>query len=119
MRIAVTSVGKDLDSDVDPRFGRARYILILEEDGSSFEAVDNSQGVNAFKGAGIQAGKLLADKKVNVLMTGNCGPNAFKTLQAAGILVVSEQAGTVRQALERFRKGEITFASEPNVEGHW
>jgi predicted Fe-Mo cluster-binding NifX family protein len=119
MRIAITSTGPDLDSDVDPRFGRAQHILIVDETGSLIEAVDNSQRVNALSGAGIQAGKLLADKKVDVLLTGNCGPNAFKACQAAGVKVGVEQSGTVKQALERLNKGEVVFASEPNVEPHW
>jgi predicted Fe-Mo cluster-binding NifX family protein len=119
MRIAITSTGPSLDSDLDPRFGRAQHILIVDQDGALIEAVDNSQRVNALSGAGIQTGKLLADKKVDVLLTGNCGPNAFKALQAAGIKVAVEQCGTVKEALERFNKGEATFASEPNVEPHW
>ena len=119
MKIAITSTGKTLDSPLDPRFGRAQYILIMEQDGSLVEAVDNSQGFNALSGAGIQAGKLLADRKVDVLITGHCGPNAFRTLQAAGIKVVVEQSGTVKEALERFQSEKVAFSSQPNVEAHW
>jgi predicted Fe-Mo cluster-binding NifX family protein len=119
MRIAVTSTGKDIEAPLDPRFGRARYIIIVDEDGKVVEAVDNAQGANALSGAGIQAGKLLADRKVDVLMTGHCGPNAFKTLQAAGIKVVVEQSGTVKEALDRFRRGNVTFSTQANVEAHW
>ena len=119
MKIAITSTGRELDSPVDPRFGRAQYILVVEQDGTLIEAVDNSQGLNALNGAGIQAGKLLADRKVDVLITGHCGPNAFKTLQAAGIKVVVEQSGSVREALERFQSGKVAYTSQPNVEGHW
>lgn len=119
MRIAITTTGKYLDSEVDPRFGRARYIIILDDDGTIVETVDNAQGANALSGAGIQAGKLLADRKVDVLITGHCGPNAFRTLQAAGIKVVVEQSGTVKEALERFQSGKVAFSSQPNVEAHW
>ncbi|MGB6068224.1 MAG: NifB/NifX family molybdenum-iron cluster-binding protein [Desulfomonilaceae bacterium] len=119
MKIAITSMGKELDSPIDPRFGRAQYILIVEQDGILIEAVDNSQGFNALNGAGIQAGKLLADRKVDVLITGHCGPNAFKTLQAAGIKVVAEQSGLVREALERFKSGTLAFSTQPDVEAHW
>jgi len=119
MRIAVTSTGKTLDSDLDSRFGRARYIMIVEQNGTILATIDNSQRSNALSGAGIQAGKLLADRKVDVLMTGHCGPNAFRTLQAAGIKVVVEQSGTVKEALERFRDGKVTFSSQANVEAHW
>ena len=119
MKIAVTATGTNLDSPLDPRFGRAQYILIVDENEILLEAVDNSRNINALRGAGIQAGKILADKKVDVLLTGNCGPNAFTTLKAAGIKVGVEQSGTVRQAVKRYTNNEVQFADQPNVEGHW
>ncbi len=84
MKIAVTAMGKEVDAEVDPRFGRAQYIVIVDSSGTVLDVVDNSRNVNAMSGAGIQAAKLMADKKVDVLMTGHCGPNAFRALQAAG-----------------------------------
>jgi len=119
MRIAITATGKDADSPLDPRFGRAKYILILDESGNVLEAVDNAQNINAMRGAGIQAAKMLADRKVDVLITGGCGPNAFQALNAAGIKVVVDQSGTVKEALERLSRKEVEFAGRPNVEGHW
>lgn len=119
MKIAVTAQGNDLESTIDPRFGRARYILIADGEGNLLEVLDNSTGVNSLRGAGIQAGKLLADHKVDVLLTGNCGPNAFKALQAAKIKVVADQTGIVKDAIERFKRGDVTYAQSPNVEGHW
>jgi predicted Fe-Mo cluster-binding NifX family protein len=119
MKIAITATGKQIDSQVDPRFGRAQFILILDESGAVLEAVDNSQNLNAMKGAGIQAGKVLSDRKVDVLLTGYCGPNAFTTLKAAGIKVGVEQSGTVKDALDRFNRNEVKFADQPNVEAHW
>jgi len=104
---------------MDPRFGRAKYIVIVDDQGTLLEAVDNSAGVNSLRGAGIQAGKLLVDKKVDVLLTGNCGPNAFRVLQAANIRVGVDQSGTVRNAIDRFKKGQVTYASSPTVDGHW
>jgi predicted Fe-Mo cluster-binding NifX family protein len=119
MKIAVTAMGQDIGSEVDPRFGRARYILIIDQDGAVSEAIDNAQNFNAMRGAGIQAAKNLADRKVDVLLTGHCGPNAFTTLNAAGIKVGIEQSGTVKDALDRFNRNEVNFADKPNVEGHW
>jgi len=119
MRIAVTATGTELDSAVDPRFGRARYIIIVDETGKLLEVVDNSVGMNSMGGAGIQAGKLMADRKVDVLLTGNCGPNAFKALNAANIKVVINQSGTVQEAIDRLQKGQVSYASAPNVDGHW
>ena len=119
MKIAVTSKGKDLDAPVDPRFGRAAYILIVDTDDETVEVLDNSENVNAFKGAGIQAAAMVGDKGVDVLLTGFCGPNAFKTLAAVGVKVANDTAGTVREALAAYKKGELTLAEEANVEGHW
>jgi len=119
MKVAVTATGKEIDSQMDPRFGRAQYILIVDSGGTVLEAMDNSPNVNAMRGAGIQAAKLMADRKVDVLMTGHCGPNAFKALQAAGIKVVVEQSGTVEEALDRLNKNTVAFADQPNAEGHW
>ena len=119
MKIAVTSQGKDLDSQVDPRFGRAVYILIVDTVDEKVEVLDNSENVNAFKGAGIQAAAMVGDSGADVLMTGFCGPNAFKTLAAAGVKVANDVSGTVRDALEAFKKGEMSLADDANVEGHW
>ncbi len=118
MKIAVTSKGKDLDSEVDPRFGRAAYILIVDTDSFEFEALDNSENVNAFKGAGIQAAVMVSNKGAEVLLTGFCGPNAFKTVNAAKIKVVNDVSGTVRDVVNAFKDGKYKFADQANVEGH-
>ena len=119
MKIAVTSQGKDLDSPVDPRFGRAAYILVVDTTSFEFEVLDNSKNVNAFKGAGIQAGSMVSEKGAKVLLTGFCGPNAFKTLNAAGVKVANDAAGTVREAVAAFNDGKFSFADQANVDGHW
>ena len=119
MKIAVTSTGKDLDSPVDPRFGRAAYILIVDVDTLAFNVLDNAENVNAFKGAGIQAASMISDNHADVLLTGFCGPNAFKTLEAANVKVAGDVSGTVREAVAAFVDGNVNLVSEPNAEGHW
>ena len=119
MKLAVTSTGQDLDSPVDPRFGRAAYVLIVDADTMAFEVVDNAENINAFKGAGIQAATMISDKQADVLLTGFCGPNAFKTLEAAGIQVAGDVSGTVREAVAKFVDGNIKLTSAPNTQGHW
>ena len=119
MKIAVTSKGRDLDSQVDPRFGRAAYILVIDTDTFEYEVIDNSENANAFKGAGIQAAAGISDKKAQVLLTGFCGPNAFKTLKAAGIRIADNAAGTVKEAVQGFLDGKYAYADSPNTEGHW
>lgn len=119
MKIAVSSQGKDLDSQVDPRFGRAAYILVVDMNDDTVQVLDNSENVNAFKGAGIQAAAAVGNSGAEVLLTGFCGPNAFKTLAAAGVKVANDASGSVRDALEAFQKGKVSFAGAANVEGHW
>lgn len=119
MKIAVTAKGTHLSDEVDPRFGRAPYILIVDTETMAYEALDNSANVNAFKGAGIQAATMVADKGAEVLLTGYCGPNAFKTVQAAGMKVVNDVSGMVEAAIEAFKAGKFVYSAGANVEGHW
>lgn len=119
MKIAVTSRGKDLDAQVDPRFGRAAYIVLVDTKTLSFEVIDNSENLNAFKGAGIQAASLVCDKGAEVLLTGHCGPNAFKGLDAAGVKVVNDAQGTIRDVVLAFNEGRYTYATDADVDGHW
>jgi len=119
MKIAVTATGKNLDAPVDPRFGRAPYILVVDTADFSFEALDNSENVNAFKGAGIQAAKMVSDRGAEVLLTGFCGPNAFKALQAARVGVANNAGGTARGAVQAYIEGRLPLSEEPNAEANW
>ena len=119
MKIAVTSVGTSLDSEVDPRFGRAAYIIIVDSDTFAFEAVDNQENVNALKGAGIQAAKAVSEKGAEVLLTGFCGPNAFKAMNAAKIGVANNASGSVREAVKAYLDGKLPLSDGANVEGQW
>lgn len=119
MKIAITSKGMDLDSEVDPRFGRAAYVIIVDTETLAFEVIDNSENANSFKGAGIQAAASISEKKAEVLLTGFCGPNAFKTLEAAGIKVANDATGSVKDAIQAFKDGKLAYADSANAEGHW
>lgn len=120
MKIAVTSNGKDLNAEVDPRFGRATYFLIIDPETMAYQAVENTQNMNLPQGAGIQAAKTIVENQAEVLLTGNCGPKAFKVLEAAGVKVVVEANGSVKDVIEQFKNGELgSYAKNPNVDGHW
>ncbi len=119
MKIAVTSKGTNLDSQVDPRFGRAAYILIIDSETFDFEVLDNKENVNALKGAGIQAAKMVSEKQAEVLLTGFCGPNAFKVMKAAKIGVANNAEGSVRDVVKAYLDGKLPLSDEANVEGQW
>jgi predicted Fe-Mo cluster-binding NifX family protein len=119
MRIAVTSQGQDLNGEVDPRFGRAPWFLLVDPETMAFEAVENAQSLNLPQGAGIQAAQNVAQHKPVAVLTGNCGPKAFKALQAAGIKVVVGVKGSIEEAVKAYARGDYQAASDANVEGHW
>ena len=115
MKICITSKGDNLDSYVDLRFGRCQYFIIADTDTMDFEAVQNPY-VEAMGGAGIQAGQLIATKQVKAVLTGNVGPNAFSTLQAAEIEIITGVSGNVRKVIERYKKGVLKPTQGPSVE---
>jgi len=119
MKVAVTATGTGLDSPVDPRFGRAPYILIVDSETMTGEALDNKENMNALKGAGIQAATMVSDHGAEILLTGHCGPNAFKALQAANVKVANDASGTVREAVMAYLDGKLLLADDSDVEGHW
>jgi len=81
MKIVVSATGMDLDSPVDPRFGRAACLLIVDSDtGILIEAIDNSQGRDAAQGAGISRAALVADQGVKAILTGRVGPKAMPVI---------------------------------------
>ena len=118
MKIACSTDGATLDAQIDPRLGRAAYFLIIDAASQTVEALDNSNGA-ASGGAGIQAAQTLASKGVQAVITGNCGPNAFATFQAANIAVYTGASGTARNALTQYQRGELVATGQPNVGGHF
>ncbi len=119
MKVAVSCTGRDLDTQVDPRFGRAANFLFVDTETLAFEAVSNNQNLQAAQGAGVQAASMVARMRPAAVLTGHCGPKAFQVLQAAGVPVYTGVSGTVREAVARYKEGKLTPAQAPNVEGHW
>jgi predicted Fe-Mo cluster-binding NifX family protein len=112
MNICVTSQGDNLDASVDPRFGRCQYFIVVDTETLQYEAINNPN-IDARGGAGIQSGQIMAEKQVKAVVTGNVGPNAFQTLNAAGIPVITGASGSVRQAIEKYKKGELKPTQGP------
>jgi predicted Fe-Mo cluster-binding NifX family protein len=120
MRVAVSSQGNDIDSLVDPRFGRARWFIIVETEGGECRAQDNSANVEASGGAGVAAGTTVVSQGVEAVITGNVGPNAHKVLAAASVPIYQIGNGiSVRDAIGAFERGELATVQAPTVSGHW
>ncbi len=117
MKIAVTSAGEGMDAQVDPRFGRAVYFVMVETETMECETVQNGN-IAAAGGAGINAAKVVIDHGAKAVLTGNCGPNAERTLRAGGAKLYTGLSGTVAEAVEQFKAGTLKEAAGPNVDSH-
>jgi len=118
MRVAVSASEPSLDSQVDPRFGRCAYFVVVDPAAMTFEVVENS-AVAAAQGAGIATAQVIAGKGVEAVLTGNCGPNAYEALSAAGIRVVTGVSGSVREAASAYEAGRLQASAQPNVASHY
>ena len=118
MKIAVTATGESIDSKVDQRFGRAAFFIIADTNTMDFEVIEN-ENIAAAGGAGISSAKTVIDAGAEAVLTGNCGPNAQRTLRAAGVKLFTGITGMVEPVIELFKKGELTEADGPNVKEHF
>jgi len=119
MKVAVTSQGEELSSEIDPRFGRAKWLIVVDTETGKSEAHDNTVNLNATQGAGIQTGQNIANLGVDAVVTGNIGPNAFRTLNAAGVQIFLAEKQTVEEAINAFKARGLKEVDQSNVEGHW
>jgi len=118
MKITITSLGETLEAKVDPRFGRAARFMVVDTETMDFNAFKN-ENVDAASGAGINSTKLVIDTGAEAVLTGNCGPNAQRTLRAAGVKLYTGVTGTVAEAVELFKSGNLKEADGPNVQPHF
>ncbi len=113
MKICITAKGNTLQSEVDPRFGRSNYFILIETDNMEYTAITN-QNINETGGVGVKSAKLMSDNGVEAVLTGACGPNAFKTLESANIKIVDGVKGLVKEVAEKFKNGELSYSNSPS-----
>ncbi len=118
MKIAISATGPNLEAEVDPRFGRCQYFIIADPETMAFEAIDNSSAA-AVGGAGISAGQVITERGVEAVLTGNCGPNAYQVLSAAGIKVITGTSGKVKDVIEGYQAGKFKPGGQANVPDHF
>jgi predicted DNA-binding protein (UPF0251 family)/predicted Fe-Mo cluster-binding NifX family protein len=118
IKIGISAAAPGMDAEIDPRFGRCRYFVIVDPETMTWETLENS-GVEDGGGAGIATAKSLTGKDIATIITGNCGPNAYNALTAAGIKVITGVSGTVKDAVEDYKAGKLKASYKPNVAGHF
>jgi len=119
MKICVSATSNSLDASVDPRLGRCPYLIIVDTETMQFEAVPNVASGSMGGGAGIQAAQIIINKGAKVVITGNVGPSALQALSAAGISVITGAYGSVREVVEKYKRGELKEVNAPTVRGHF
>lgn len=119
MKVVFTTSGDSLESPLDTRFGRAARFLVYDLDTDTFEVIDNQDQVAMAHGAGVQAAGMVARLAPSAIVTGHCGPKAFRVLTSAGVQVYNSDAATVAEALEQYRSGKLPQALTSDVGGHW
>ena len=117
MKICVTATAGDLNAQVDPRFGRCQYFVIVDSETMAFEAIAN-EAIAAPGGAGIQAAQAVVNKGVNVVISGNIGPNAFQVLSTAGVKIATGAYGTVKEAIEMYKTGGLNETGASTAPAH-
>jgi predicted Fe-Mo cluster-binding NifX family protein len=117
MKIAVTASQPDLDSQVDPRFGRCLYFLVVDPETLQCQTIDNSNSMGG--GAGVSTAQSVIKEGVRAVLTGNCGPNAHQVLSAAGIEVITGVSGKIKQAVQDYQSGKLQASAQPNVPDHF
>ena len=118
MKIVISSTGEDLNAQVDPRFGRCQYFLIVDTDTMNYKSISNESAMSS-GGAGIQAAQNVAKTGAEIVLTGNMGPNAFQTLSAAEIKVFTGANGTIKEVIDKYKKGELKQIESATVERHF
>lgn len=118
MKLAVTAKGKTLEDQVDARFGRCPYFVLVDSESLESEAIENSNSALG-GGAGIQSAQVMSENNVEAVLTGNCGPNAYRTLAAAEIEVFVGASGTVQEAIDQYKADQLASAQGPNVASHF
>lgn len=113
MKVAVSSTGSDLTATIDERFGRCRYLLLIDTDNMACETIENANA-DLTSSAGIQSAGLVADKGATVVITGNCGPKAMQVFNTANIRVIVGQHGIIQDVIEKFKKGKLDASTGDN-----
>jgi predicted Fe-Mo cluster-binding NifX family protein len=119
MKVVFTTSGNKLSDPLDRRFGRAPKFLVYDIESECFEVISNEQNLNAAQGAGIQSAETVARIGCDAVVSGHCGPKAFRVLSAAGIKIYTSEETTIQEALALFKDGKLTESLAADVDGHW
>lgn len=114
MKVAITSKGRTLDSEVETRCSRSPFFVLVDTKTGGLNALKNP-GASAKDAACVEAVRFLVGEGVQIVLTGNVGHNALITMQDTNIRIYLGATGRVRETLEKFDKRKLRRAREPSV----
>jgi len=117
LKICLTAITNNLESQLDSRFGRSNYFIIMDPEKIQYEAIKNNIA-KVSERAGVLAAQIMVDKGIRFVITGNIGTRAMQALKTAGIEICIERNNTVKDAIAKFRRGEIKKTDTPSVCGY-
>lgn len=118
MKVLITVTTPNIEAALDPRFGRAAYFLLVDSETLAWDVQPNP-AVHASGGAGIKAAQFAVDSGCDVVISGDCGPNAFDVLDAAGVsMFLFGTAESVQQAIDGLKAGKLEKLGSPSSPGH-
>ncbi len=118
MKLAVCAKGEGLNAEVEQRFGRCPFFVVVDTEKSEVIESISNENAQAAGGAGPQAAQLLAGRNIEAVVLGNVGPNAIEALKAARVKVYSGVTGTVEETLKKFLEGSLKLVAEATVSSH-
>ncbi len=118
MKVIVSSSEKSMDAQVDPRFGRCPFFVLVDSETMEHQFHDNL-GLQATGGAGIQAAQQVVTLGAQVIISGNMGPNAFSVLRAGDLKIFTAVGGSIREVVEQLKQGKLQEAGNANAAPHW
>jgi predicted Fe-Mo cluster-binding NifX family protein len=118
MKVCITAVGNDLNSPIDPRFGRCASFMIVDTESMEFRVLQNRSAYQA-GGAGIQAAGDVVKEGISAVISGAIGPNAIEVLRAANVEFYEAMPGSVKDNVEALKAGRLKKMYAPTVPGHF
>lgn len=106
MKIVVSSTGKSLEDLLDKRFGRCEYFQVYNTETKEVKVINN-EGQNASGGAGIAAANQIVDENVEIVITGNLGPNAFEIISENNIKAYKCESLSISEVLKKYESNEL------------
>jgi len=119
MTLAVTAQRADMRAELDPRFGRAPFFILIDTESGRFRAHDNRRNLNLVGRAGVIAARDMVRLGVDALITERVGPRTFRALQSANVDVYVGASGRVADAAAQFERGELERIGNATVDDHW